>query len=161
MQTLARLFPAAGRRLALLVVGLLAAAPLSALTVSAVANLSFGSFIAGSGGTVVVGTGGSRSKTGAVLLLSQGGVVAAAQFLVSGTADATYSITLPGDNAVALSDGNSHTMALNSFVSSPSATGMLSGGGSQLIAVGATLSVGSGQAGGSYTGSFNVTVEYQ
>jgi hypothetical protein len=50
-------------------------------------------------------------------------------------------------------------MALNSFASSPP-TGTLSGGGSQLIQVGATLTVGSSQAPGNYSGSFNVTVNY-
>ena len=50
-------------------------------------------------------------------------------------------------------------MALNNFISSPP-TGLLSGGGSQLIQVGATLIVGSGQPAGNYVGTFTVTVNY-
>jgi hypothetical protein len=52
-------------------------------------------------------------------------------------------------------------MALNGFVSSPSPGGILSGGGNQLLSIGATLSVGSNQTPGSYSGSFNVTVTYE
>jgi hypothetical protein len=149
----------ASRWLSLLAIGL--PAPLTAQTIVATANLSFGAFLSGSGGTVIVSPDGSRSKTGSVLLLSQGSGVAAAQFSISGTADASYAISLPGDNSVTLADGNLHTLAVNGFTSSPSGSGRLSGGGTQWLGVGATLVVGSGQAAGSYTGSFSVTVNYQ
>lgn len=122
-------------------------------------GLSFGSFVAGSGGTLAVSVTGARSKSGGVMLLSQGGIGSAAQFTVSGTANATYGITLPPNGTVALSSGNS-TMAVNNFVSFPSGTGTLSGGGTQLLSLGATLAVGNAQAPSSYTGSFSVTVNY-
>jgi hypothetical protein len=138
----------------------LAASAASAQTITGVTGLSFGSFLAGSGGTVVVGAGGARTQSGSVLLVGQGAGVAAAQFSVLGTANATYSISLPLDNTVVLSDGNGHTMTVNSFVSSPAATGTLSGGGNQVIRIGATLIVGPNQAPGSYAGSFNLTVNY-
>lgn len=125
------------------------------------AALSFGAFTAGSGGTILVSSGGARSKTGGVLLVSQGGSAAAAQFTITGTANAVFTISLPVDGTVLLSDGSSNTMALNGFVSSPSAVGTLSGGGSQLINVGATLTVGNQQVPGAYSGSFSVTVNYQ
>jgi hypothetical protein len=48
---------------------------------------------------------------------------------------------------------------LSNFSSSPS-VGQLSAGGTQTLAVGATLTVGSSQATGSYSGSFDVTVNY-
>lgn len=160
-RSLARRVQVASRWLSLLVIGVPAPAPLAAQTIVATANLSFGAFLAGSGGTVVVSPNGSRSKTGSVLLLSQGSGVSAAQFSISGTPDAPYSITLPGDNSVTLVDGNLNTLALNAFTSSPSGSGRLSGGGTQWLGVGATLVVGSGQAPGSYTGSFSVTVNYQ
>ncbi len=131
----------------------------SSQTIGAVANLSFGSFLAGSGGTVVVSPAGARSQTGGVLLLGQG-PGAAAQLNVVGTANATYSITLPDNNTVTLSDGNGHAMTVNSFVSSPPATGTLSAGGTQSIRIGATLIVGANQAPGGYSGAFNVTVNY-
>jgi hypothetical protein len=123
--------------------------------------LSFGSFTAGSGGSVTVAPGGGRSKTGAVVLVNQGVPAAAAQFTISGTPSALFDITLPANGTVLLSDGVAASMALNNFTSIPSGSGMLSGGGTQTITVGATLTVGGAQTPGSYSGSFNVTVNYQ
>lgn len=135
------------------------AAPAQTLTNNAA--LSFGAFTAGSGGSITLAPGGARIKTGSVILVNQGGVASAAQFTITGTPSAVFEITLPLDGTVFLSDGASGSMALNSFVSSPSAVGVLSGGGTQQINVGATLSVGSAQTSGSYSGSFSVTVNYQ
>lgn len=148
------------RWLALAACVLGASAVQAQITIVNTGGLSFGSFVAGSGGTIAVATNGGRSKTGGVMLVAQGGSSTAAQFTVSGTAAATYVITLPSDATVALSDGNGHSMAVNSFVSYPSATGTLSGAGTQILSVGATLTVGNAQAPGSYTGSFPVTVNY-
>ena len=131
----------------------------SSQTISAVANLSFGSFLAGSGGTVVVSPVGVRTQTGSVFLLGQG-PGGAAQLNVVGTANATYSITLPDNNTVTLSDGNGHAMTVNSFISSPPAAGTLSPGGNQSIRIGATLIVGANQAPGGYSGAFSVIVNY-
>ena len=75
--------------LALLGLALAAAAQ----TIGSVTSLSFGSFLAGSGGSVLVSTGGARTQTGGVLLVGQGAGAAAAQFSVVGTANASYSIT--------------------------------------------------------------------
>jgi hypothetical protein len=136
-----------------------ASAPAAGQGINEVSGLSFGNFIASSGGTITVAPGGGRLQTGSVVLVGQGSSYAPAQFTVSGTANATYTITLPSNNTVALTDAASHAMALNYFQSNPP-TGMLSGGGSQVIHVGATLTVGNGQAPGNYAGSFNVTVNY-
>jgi len=140
---------------------LLPAAAPQAQTLSNNAGLSFGAFTAGSGGSIMLSSAGARSKTGGVLLVNQGGSPAAAQFTISGTPNAVFTISLPVDGMVLLTDGGPNTMALNGFVSSPSGTGTLSGGGTQLISVGATLTVGNLQAPGSYTGAFSVTVNYQ
>ena len=148
---------------------LLASAALAALAASAswalemaIQNnqeLSFGSFVAGSGGSVTVSTSGARSASGGVLLIpSSAG--AAAQFTVSGDANATYTIQLPGNDFVKLS-GPGGDMFINEFTGSPSgAAGQLSAGGSQSLLVGGTLSIASGQAPGQYAGSFSVTVDY-
>jgi hypothetical protein len=132
----------------------------SAQSIVASAPLSFGTFIAGSGGGVTVSASGSRSATGGVFLLGQGNGASAGQFTVLGTPNATVSITLPTNNVVVLTDGNSNTMFVNSFVSMPGPTATLSGGGNQTVRVGATLVVGSNQAPGVYSGTFAVTVNY-
>lgn len=120
--------------------------------------LAFGSFAAGSGGSVIVSTSGARSSRGAVVLLSADGG-AAASFNVSGDPNLTYAITLPADDEARLSS-DGHSMALTAFTSSPAETGTLSAGGSQMLSVGATLGVVNHQAPGSYSGSFNVSVDY-
>lgn len=132
----------------------------SAQTIVASAPLSFGTFIAGSGGAVTVTPSGSRSASGGVVLVGQGGGASAGQFTVLGTPNATVSITLPTNNVVVLTDGNSNTMSVNSFVGLPGPTATLSGGGNQTVRVGATLVVGSNQPPGVYSGTFAVTVNY-
>jgi Domain of unknown function (DUF4402) len=136
-----------------------ASPPSAAQTINSVAAMSFGSFIAGSGGTVTVTPGSVRMVTGGVVRVGQGGTYAPASFNVSGTGGASYTITLPLNNTVSLSDASSNTMSVNSFASNPP-TGLLSGGGAQTIRIGATLTVGNNQPPGIYSGSFNVTVNY-
>jgi hypothetical protein len=84
-----------------------------------------------------------------------------AAFDASGSANATYQITLPADGTVTLTGSNGGSMSLSSFASSPSSQGQLSSAGTQTLQVGATLGVGSNQAPGTYSGSFNVTVVFQ
>ncbi|CAN5538858.1 hypothetical protein BH10PSE16_BH10PSE16_30030 [soil metagenome] len=143
----------------MLAICILGASATRAQTITKAGGLSFGSFVAGTGGAIAVTTSGGRSKTGGLILVPQGGSSTAAQFTVSGTATATYAISLPADGTVALFDGNSHSMAVNGFVSYPGATGTLSGG-TQMLSVGGTLTVGSSQPPGSYSGAFPVTVNY-
>lgn len=133
---------------------------LSALTLSSTANLAFGDFSAGTGGTVVMSSAGARSATGGVVL----GTVAAnsaGAWSVGGDANKTYAITLP---ASATLNGPTvaavvQTMSVGTFTSSK-ATGTLSAGGADTFTVGATLTVGNAQAPGSYTGTYTVTVAY-
>lgn len=122
--------------------------------------LAFGSFVAGSGGSVTVDTGGARSAGGGVVLIpSSSGT--AAEFTVTGDLLATYTIQLPSDGFVELT-GPGSAMVIDGFTSMPSgANGELGAGGSQSLSVGATLNVDSGQSPGHYEGSFTVIVEYQ
>lgn len=129
-----------------------------AQTVTATQALAFGSFAAGTSGTVTISAAGMRSRGGGVILLSSGGG-SAALFSVSGTPGATYAISLPANGVVSLTSG-ANSMAVNNFTSSPNLTGTLSGGGAQTLSVGATLDAGSNQASSSYNGSFDVTVNY-
>lgn len=141
--------------------GALTAASVSWAAAIAISNtqaLGFGKFVAGSGGTVTVSPAGGRSASGGVVLVPSG-PGAAAQFIVSGDANVSYAISLPGNGVVVLTS-SANSMAVNNFTSSPSSTGTLGAGGSQTLSVGATLSVGSNQASGSYSGTFDVTVNY-
>lgn len=130
----------------------------AAIAISNTQALAFGKFVAGAGGSVSVSPAGGRSASGGVVLVPSG-AGAAAQFAVSGDANVTYAISLPADGTVSLASGT-NSMAVNTFTSSPSSTGTLGAGGAQTLSVGATLSVGSNQAIGSYSGTFDVTVNY-
>ena len=121
-------------------------------------DLDFGTVIAnsGAGGTLAVSPGGTRTPGGSVSALASS-TFSAAQFTVSGTATATYSITLPA--SVTITRGAS-SMTVTTFSSSPASTGTLGTGGSQILTVGAVLNVGANQADGDYAGTFSVTVAY-
>jgi hypothetical protein len=120
------------------------------------ADLRFGKFAPGAtAGTVVMNTAGTRTVTGGVVLsaLDAGG---AASFAVTGDTTATYAITLPA--SVSIING-ANTMTLDAFTSNPSGTGTLTAG-AQTLLVGGTLNVGMNQVAAAYTGTFDVTVEY-
>jgi hypothetical protein len=128
----------------------------------AIANQSplvFGSFAAGSGGTVTVSTSGACSAGGGVIIIVPD--CSSAEFMVTGDPDFTYLIELPADDFVTLT-GPGNNMVISNFVSNPAegANGLLSSGGSQILSVGATLNVANNQAAGSYSGSFSVIVQY-
>ena len=106
-------------------------------------------------GTVVLATGGTRTKTGGVTLPAVTGTVTAAAFTVSGLGTSTYAITLP--TSIVLNGTPSGTMTVNTFVSNPSGTGALTAG-SQTLQVGGTLVVGAAQAAGAYTNTTDMTV---
>lgn len=133
--------------------------PVTAIAISNSQALAFGKFAAGSGGSVAVGPSGARSATGSVVLLSSSGG-SAAQFTISGDANFTYSISLPANGTVVLTNSGGQTMSLSNFSSSPIAFGQLSGIGRQTVSVGATLNVANNQPTGAYTGTFQVTVNY-
>lgn len=132
------------------------------IAIAHVKHLNFGNIVAGTGiGTVIVDTEGDRTKTGDVILpTATPGTFNAAEFTVTGLANATYAITLPDDNTVTISGPGEEDMTVTGFTSNPSGTGTLAANGEQTLSVGATLNVGKNQAAGNYTGTFNVTVAY-
>src|SRR5437764_14218754 len=67
-------------------------------TISATTQLSFGTFIAGSGRTITLTPGGIRSSTGGVLPVGQAPAQPRAAFTVPRPPDSAASPTLPGDN---------------------------------------------------------------
>ena len=106
-------------------------------------------------GTVVLATGGTRTKTGGVTLPAVAGTVTAASFNVTGLGTSTYAITLP--TTITLTGTPSGTMTVGTFVSTPSGTGALTAG-AQTLLVGGTLNVGAAQAAGIYTNTTDMTV---
>jgi len=137
--------------------GTATATVMTPISISADTALDFGAFAPSTGGTVTIATDGARSSSGVVPSSTDTGNNGV--FTVTGQASATYAITLPSDGTVTITSG-ANSMDVDTFTSNPSGTGTLSGGGSQTLNVGATLTVGSGQAAGSYSGTFDVSVEY-
>jgi hypothetical protein len=131
------------------------------ITLSNTRGLDFGRFVAGAGGTVIMGATGARSRTGGVILLTSPSA-GVAQFSASrgnGGAGKAISITLPANGSVSLSSG-SNSMAVNTFISSPATLTTISTTGTPL-SIGATLTVTANQPPGSYTGSFPLIINFQ
>lgn len=130
---------------------------ITAISIANNQDLAFGSIVPSStGDTVAVATDGTVTCGANVTCVDQSTKTAGA-FTVSGEAGYSYAITLPSGD-VQLSNGT-ETMTVNNFSSNPSGTGTLTGG-TDSINVGGTLNVSANQAQGSYSGSYDVTVEY-
>lgn len=130
------------------------------LTITWASDMNFGNLYVSptTGGTVVLTPAGARSVTSGVSLPVVPGTVTSASFTVSGLADATYSITLPA--GVATLAGPGLPMTVDTWTSSPTPTGTLTGG-TETLTVGGTLHVAAAQAIGSYiSGNFTITVNY-
>jgi hypothetical protein len=133
------------------------------IAVTKAADLAFGKFAAGAGGSVTVNTGGVRSQSGVV---GVGGTASTASFSITGEANATYAISFTGSSTELTSGANKMPLALFSDLTGAGATsgnvltGQLSAGGTQVLYVGGTLTVAANQAGGSYSGTINTDVQY-
>jgi hypothetical protein len=119
------------------------------------------------GGTVVLSSAGTATGNGVTLLTtSTSTAVAVPTFTVTGEVGNTFNIVLPttsATNPVVLTSGTgtgAPTMDVTYFTTSLANNSGTLTSESQTFKVGATLNVGSGQASGSYTGSFSVTVNY-
>ena len=142
------------------------------ITVAQVNALEFGRIVAGAG-TVTVAASSATTRTDSAPALTPGGqlgTINAATFHVTGEGAATYSITLPADNAVVLATGAGTApedqMKLTSFTKAAvvGVIGTLDGSagasGAQSFYVGATLNSGATQNPGAYTATYSVTVAY-
>jgi len=128
------------------------------ITLTNTSDLNFATIISGAtASTVAVSTAGGAS-CGAGLTCT--GTTTAANFDIQGTNNAV--VLVGGDSSVTLNGslGGTMTAALSYSASSVTLTnGPGTVGGS--FQVGGTLSVGANQASGDYSGTFNVTANYQ
>ncbi len=108
-------------------------------------------------GTVTIDAG-TGAKTTSPSITDMGGLHGRAIFTVTGDKDVAYSISLPG-SATLTAGGD--TVTVDTITSNPSGTGVLAGNGRATLNVGARLNLGVNQAAGSYSGTFDVTVNYQ
>jgi len=123
------------------------------------ATLNFGQVVPYTGGTVIIApvTAGARSATGSVQAVAQS-TYGSAAFIVTGNGADTFSIGLPA-SVTLHGTASPNLITVDAFTSNPSTTGQLTAG-TQTVIIGATLEVGANQAADIYTGTFNVTVQY-
>ena len=132
----------------------------TALTLTETHAMHFGTMARPTSNSVVLLTpAGTRSvESGAVELLTQAPFASVAAYDVTGDNDASYVINLPIN--VTLTSG-ANSMWVNQFTSSKALNASnLSSNGLDAFTVGASLNMSSGQPAGLYTGTFDVTVNY-
>jgi Mat/Ecp fimbriae major subunit len=127
------------------------------ITLTNTSDLEFATVISGANAsTVAVSTSGAVT-CGANLTCT--GTTTAANFNVQGTNNAV--VLVGGDASVTLNGSLGGTMSATLDYSATSVTLANSGPTGGSFQVGGTLSVGVNQASGDYTGTFNVTANYQ
>lgn len=124
------------------------------ITLTNTSDLQYATIISGAtASTVAVSTaGGVTCGTG----LTCTGTTSAANFNIAGTNGAV--VLVGGDSSVTLNGSLGGTMTSSLSYSATNVTLTAAGGSFQ---VGGTLSVGANQASGDYSGTFNVTANYQ
>ena len=128
------------------------------IAITKATDLEFGTFVASATpGTITMTPAGSVTTSGGVTEIS-GGSKSAATFTVSGEAGQSYVITLPTTDVVLSSLVEGESLTLNAFTSNPTDNGVIGTDGT--ISVGGTLAVPANSKADTYTGSFDVTVNY-
>jgi len=136
------------------------------MTLSETASLHFGTInvLVGAGGTCVLPSNSTiRSFTGGVAAAATAPIATNAAYNVTGTASATYALTLPASFTV--TDGT-HVMTVNAMkarfnaAGADAVTSALSGAGTDSFTLGGTITVTAAQVAGTYAGTFPVTVDY-
>jgi hypothetical protein len=138
------------------------------IAITTTTPLNFGQItttVAGANVKIVAATGArTSSNTAAIRILNVANVFSTGLFAVTGEADYEYTVTLPVDDAIELSNGAATdplTMKLQGFETNlPENVGALGIDGKQSFNVGATLIVAGNQAAGDYSGTYDVTVRY-
>jgi hypothetical protein len=144
---------------------------LVAMSLSEASPLNFGSSLltSAAGGTIVLHSNSTnRDYTGGVATSAATPAPSAAAFKVVGTKLETYAVVLPSLVTVwhtSISTGV-HTMDINSMTArfngavSNATTSTLASNGTDSFTLGATLNVQEDQIGGQYSGTFQVSVDY-
>lgn len=132
---------------------------LSQLSVLKTADLDFGTLVVSGAGTAVMNpVAGSLSTTGSVT--KAGTKAHAAQFTGTGSKNSVVHIRIPTNPITVTRVGGTQTMTVSNWTLDQAANLKVPANSIFNFAVGGTLNVGAGQAVGTYTGTFQVTVQY-
>ena len=135
---------------------------LTAMTITEGTSMHFGTMTVPStiaevdlavGGTVTI-------ASGTLTLLAQAPTSHAAAYDITGDANATYTIILPTNGNISITNGFMSIPVTDFICSYGSLTSTLNGTGNDNFTVGATLQLGMFQTAGTYTGTFDVSVTY-
>ena len=129
------------------------------LTVIKKADMDFGYLMATGAGTAVLNPNANTlSTTGGVQAV--GGDPTSAVFVGASRSWALVNIRLPNGPLTLTRDGGTETMTLTNWTLQGSSWRLLTPNVSFEFRVGGTLNVNANQADGSYTGTFDITVNY-
>jgi len=106
--------------------------------------------------TVVVSTSGGRTAGTNANILGDATNVSSASFTVTGEPGNSFSISAIADTTI---DSGANSMDVTEITPSLAGSGTLTGG-TYIFTVGATLHVAANQPAGTYTGTFDITVNY-
>ena len=120
---------------------------------------------AGTGGTCVLTTTGTRTQTGGVYLSQLSPLINNATYVVNGQANYTYAISLPITITLTETAGGTETMTNNSLIAESTSEGIgligsLNSSGEDKFTFGGTLAIVAAQLAGVYIGTFNVAINY-
>ena len=128
------------------------------LAVATGSSLDFGQIANNGGGTATIDPS-TGNRTCSALLVCVGSSSSVA-FQVGGTTGASVVVTLPASASTLTGTNTGQTMSLNGFTRYFPAGNTLVAGATSFL-VGGTLTVGATQAADLYSGTFDVSVEYQ
>jgi hypothetical protein len=132
---------------------------LSPLSVLNTADLNFGDLVVSGAGTAVIDPlAGSLTTTGGVT--KAGTAAHAALFTGTGSKNSIVHIRIPTTPITVTRAGGTQTMSVSNWTLDGSANRKVPTSDIFTFAVGATLNVAAGQAVGTYSGTFQVTVQY-
>jgi len=132
------------------------------ISIGTVTNMDFGNIVTTpAGGTVVLPPSGSRTYTGNITSPTTAGNFTSARFPITADATYPYTVTMPAtDFSLDLTGPEGSTAMKISTWTSNLVDGPITSG-SQILKIGATLTVGESQTPGTYTSeAFTVTVNY-
>lgn len=128
------------------------------MTIAENTALHFGDVGVGAGGgDVTLAPGGGRSVTAGDAEIIAGGANTPGTFTITGEPNKAYTLTYPA--APVDISGGTGTMDVDNFTDN--SAGTMPAGGTETFNVGATLTIGGGQAAGLYSNTYTLTVNYQ
>ena len=125
------------------------------LIISETTGINFGDISESGAGTVIMSQLGGRSVTGGADVLSGGTTPSQGIYTISGEAGKAYTLTLPV--TVTVGEAGGDTMDITAFNSDASNSAVAAG---ETVNIGATIGISAGQATGTYSATYPLTVNY-